>query len=74
MFTGWRHFVLSFAYHVLQSRVDKGKASKCGLVHGVNEVFVCMGQPWLLTQELSVKVAAVTGGFLWVVGQEFQSD
>lgn len=69
-----RHFTFSFAYHVFQSRVDEGKASKCSLVHGVNEVLVGVGQPRLLAQELSVKVAAVTGGFLWVAGQEFQSD
>lgn len=58
-----RHF-FSFAYHVFQFWVDEGKASKCRLVHGINEVLVCVGQPRLLVQELSVKVATVTGGFL----------
>lgn len=66
--------MLSFAYHVFQFRVDEGKASECRLVHGVNEVLVCMGEPRLLAQELSVKVAAVTGGFLWAAGQRYQLD
>lgn len=63
------HLDFSFADHVLQSGVDERKASKSCLVHGVDEVLVCVGEPWLLAQELSVKVAAVTGGFLWVAGQ-----
>lgn len=66
------HLVFSFAYYLFQSGVDEGKASECSLVHGVNEVLVCVGEPRLLAQELSVKVAAVTGGFLWVAGQVFQ--
>lgn len=65
-------FFFSFAYHVFQFGVDEGKASECCLVHGINEVLVRVGEPRLLAQELSVKVAAVTGGFLWVAVQRFQ--
>lgn len=57
---------LSFAYEFLQSRVDEGKSCKCCLVHGVDEVLVCVGEARFLIQELSVEVAAVIGGFLWV--------
>lgn len=59
---------------MLQCWVDKGEAGERTLVHGVNEVLVCVGQTRLLAQELAVKVAAVAGGFLWVVGQTHTSD
>ncbi len=72
MFTG-EPFCFSFAYHVFQSIVDEGKASERCLVHGLDEVLVSVGEPRLLVQELSVKVAAVAGGFLWVAGQELQA-
>lgn len=65
--------VSSFAYHFLQSRVDKGEARERSLVHRVDEVLVCVGQTRLLAQELAVKVAAVTGGFLWVAGQKYHN-
>lgn len=65
--------VSSFGYHLLQFRVDKGEASERSLVHRVDEVLVCVGQTRLLAQELSVKVAAVAGGFLWVAGQKYHN-
>lgn len=65
--------VSSFAYHLLQSRVDKGEARERSLVHRVDEVLVCVGQTRLLAQELAVKVAAVAGGFLWVAGQKYHN-
>lgn len=69
-----QHSVISFAYQGLQFGVDKGKAGKCCLVHGVNQHLVTVGQPRLLVQELSIKVAAVTGGFLGRKGRGLQSD
>lgn len=60
--------VFSFAHHMFQFGVDEGKASESCLIHGVYEVLVSVGEARLLAQELSVKVAAVTWGFLWVAG------
>lgn len=74
MFTTPASFSSSFGDHMLQCWVDKGEAGERTLVHGVNEVLVCVGQTRLLAQELAVKVAAVAGGFLWVVGQTHISD
>lgn len=54
---------------MFQFGVDKGKAGKSRLVHGVDEVLVNVGESRLFAQELSVKVAAVTGGFLWTAGE-----
>lgn len=68
------HFVFSFTDYLFQFGVDKGKSSECRLIHGVNEVLVGVGETRLFTQELSVKIAAVSRGFLWVSGQGFQSD
>lgn len=62
-------FGFSFAYQMFQFGVDKGKAGKSRLVHGVDEVLVNVGESRLFAQELSVKVAAVTGGFLWTAGE-----
>lgn len=67
------HPLISFGYQVLQFGVNKGKAGKRLLVHGVNEHLVAVGQPRLLVQELSVKVAAVAGGFLGRKGPGLQS-
>lgn len=68
------HSVISFAYQGHQFRVYEGKASKRLLVHGVNKHLLTMGQSRLLIQELSVKVAAVAGGFLGGKGPDLQSD
>lgn len=44
--------------------IDKGEAFEGRLVHGVNKVFVAVGQIGLFTQELPVKVTAITGRLL----------
>ena len=45
----------------LKFGVHEGEASKCCLVHGVDEVLVTVGEAWLLIQELLVEVAVVSG-------------
>lgn len=61
-------FTFLFGYYGFQFGVDEGKASESCLVHRINEVFISMGETRLLIQELTIKVAVVTGGFLLVGG------
>lgn len=53
----------------LEFGIHEGEASECGLVHGVDEVLVAVGQARLLIQELLVEVAVVSRGLLWAQGR-----
>lgn len=53
----------------LEFGVQEGEASKCCLVHGVDEILVAEGETWLLIQELLVEVAVVSRGPLQAEGR-----
>ena len=53
----------------LKFGVHEGEASKCCLVHGLDEVLVAVGEARLLIQELLVEVAEVSGRLLQAEGR-----
>ena len=53
----------------LKFGVHEGEASKCCLVHGLDEVLVTVGEARLLIQELLVEVAEVSGRLLQAEGR-----
>lgn len=53
----------------LKFGVHEGEASKCCLVHGLDEVLVAVGEARLLIQELLVEVAEVSRRLLQAEGR-----